>query len=81
MQSFDGWVMVAQYSDGELLRTEIEAIDLDHQDAPLCDNPHKVARSAAYQLASPASVDLLCRECVQKLVDGASGYVMGKLPS
>lgn len=80
---FDGWVMINEYSEGVLLVTDIEAIDTDHQDAPMCDNEHGVARMAAYALVSPEASDTLCAVCVLKLVEGAAagGYVIGALPA
>lgn len=80
---FDGWVMIAQFSRGVLLQTDIEAIDLDHQDAPSCDGEHPVARDAVYSLTSPEEAYVLCDTCVEQLVDRQAGrvYVIGALPA
>ena len=80
---FDGWVMINEYSEGVLLVTDIEAIDTDHQDAPMCDNEHDVERMAAYSLVNPQEAVVLCGPCVLRLWEGreVGRYLMGALPA
>lgn len=79
---FDGWVMIQQSEPGMLLQTDIERIDTDHQDAPLCEGPG-INHSADYGLSNPEEYILMCQVHVQALVDNqpldGSDYVIGKL--
>lgn len=82
--NFDGWVIVFQAGPDALLLTDIELIDTDHQDAPLCETEHQFARDAKYSLVNPEEAQVLCQACLDDLHRNAStrpDYVMGAVPA